>query len=92
MLKHYAMILQDRIIAVENSTSEPHYPPDADGNPVVAVECDSEITINDVYYPETKTFKHIEEPTVEPLSETEQAILDTAVNAEYLICLADLGL
>ena len=27
----------------------------------------------------------------EPLSETEQAILDTAVNTDYLVCLADLG-
>ena len=28
----------------------------------------------------------------EPLSEIETAILDTAVNTEYLVCLADLGL
>lgn len=32
------------------------------------------------------------EPEPEPLSETEQSILDTAINTEYLVCLADLGL
>lgn len=32
------------------------------------------------------------EPEPEPLSENEQAILDTAINTEYLVCLADLGL
>lgn len=31
-------------------------------------------------------------PEPEPLSENEQAILDTAINTEYLVCLADLGL
>lgn len=32
------------------------------------------------------------EPEPEPLTEQGQAILDIAVNAEYLVCLADLGL
>lgn len=32
------------------------------------------------------------EPEPEPLSENDQAILDTAINTEYLVCLADLGL
>lgn len=32
------------------------------------------------------------QPEPVPLTEQEQAILDTAVNAEYLVCLADLGL
>ena len=32
------------------------------------------------------------EPGPEPLSDIEAAILDTAVNAEYLVCVADLGL
>lgn len=27
-----------------------------------------------------------------PLTEQEQAILDTAVNTEYLVCLADMGM
>lgn len=34
--------------------------------------------------------KPIHEP--EPLSEQEQAVLDTAINTDYLVCLADLGL
>ena len=32
------------------------------------------------------------EPEPEPLSENDQSILDTAINTEYLVCLADLGL
>lgn len=31
-------------------------------------------------------------PQEKPLTEQEQAILDTAVNTEYLVCLADMGM
>lgn len=30
--------------------------------------------------------------TAKPLTEQEQAIMDTAINTEYLVCLADMGL
>lgn len=50
--------------------------------------------IYDLYYNESDGLHWVkiadfEEPT---LSETEQAILETAINTEYLVCLADLGL
>ena len=32
------------------------------------------------------------EPAKEPLSEIEQSMLETAVNVDYLVCLADLGI
>lgn len=35
---------------------------------------------------------YIQEPVKEVLSVNEQAILDTAVNVEYLVCLNDMGL
>lgn len=60
MVKHYAMILLNKIIDVVDSDNEPVYPPDPWGNPVVAVECDPSITINDIFYPETGTFEHID--------------------------------
>lgn len=79
MLKHYAMILRDRIIAVENSEKEPVYPPDQHGNPVFAFECDPSITINDFFCPETKTFRHTESMTYVP---TPAERIEEAVDAE----------
>ena len=49
-MKHYAMILLNEIVDVVDSEAVPIYPPDPQGNPVIAVECDSEITINDIYH------------------------------------------
>lgn len=48
-----------------------------------------------IYNPETGTFSEYTppepEPTPEPpLSETEQAILDTAINVDYLVCMKEL--
>lgn len=48
-----------------------------------------------IYDPETGTFSEYTppepEPTPEPpLSETEQAILDTAINVDYLVCMKEL--
>ncbi len=44
----------------------------------------------------TDTWEEIEishpKPEPKPLSEQEQAILDTAINTDYLVCLADLGI
>ena len=48
-----------------------------------------------IYNSETGTFSEYTppepEPTPEPpLSETEQAILDTAINVDYLVCMKEL--
>ena len=48
-----------------------------------------------IYDPETVTFSEYTppepEPTPEPqLTETEQAILDTAINVDYLVCMKEL--
>lgn len=34
----------------------------------------------------------VPEPEPEPLSEQEQSVLETAINVDYLVCLADLGI
>ena len=65
-MKHYAMILLNEIVDVFDSEAVPIYPPDPQGNPVIAVECDSEITINDIYHSETNTFEHIDNSVYVP--------------------------
>lgn len=36
--------------------------------------------------------EYIPEPVTESLIDTQQTILETAINTDYLVCLADLGL
>ena len=48
-----------------------------------------------IYDPETGTFSEYTPPEPEPIpeppiSETEQAILDTAINVDYLVCMKEL--
>lgn len=95
-MKNYAMILQNRVIDVlKNQEVEPYYPPDPSGNPVTAIPCDETVTLGMIYDPETVTFSEYTppepEPTPEPqLTETEQAILDTAINVDCLVCMKEL--
>ena len=95
-MKNYAMILQNRVIDVlKNQEVESYYPPDPSGNPVTAIPCDETVTLGMIYDPETVTFSEYTppepEPTPEPqLTETEQAILDTAINVDYLVCMKEL--
>ena len=89
-MKTYAMILQSRVIDVlKDRETEPYYPPDPSGNPVTAIPCDDTVMLGMIYDSETGTFSEYTPP--EPaLSETEQAILDTAINVDYLVCMKEL--
>ena len=95
-MKNYAMILQNRVIDVlKDRETEPYYPPDPSGNPVLAIPCDDTVTLGMIYDPETEAFSEYippePEPTPEPqLTETEQAILGTAINVDYLVCMKEL--
>ena len=95
-MKNYAMILQNRVIDVlKNQEVEPYYPPDPSGNPVTAIPCDETVTLGMIYDPETVTFSEYTPPEPEPApepqwTETEQAILDTAINVDYLVCIKEL--
>ena len=89
-MKNYAMILQNRVIDVlKNQEVEPYYPPDPSGNPVTAIPCDETVTLGMIYDPETVTFSEYTPPEPQ-LTETEQAILDTAINVDYLVCMKEL--
>lgn len=48
-MKNYAMVLLGRVIGVLESLEEPWWPPDPDGNPVNAIECDETVEMG-MYY------------------------------------------
>lgn len=52
----YAMILLNNVIGVLESDTPPSWPPDPQGNPVTAVECDESVELGMVYNPETGEF------------------------------------
>jgi hypothetical protein len=95
-MKNYAMVTQNRVIGVLlNQETEPEWGPIPSGSPVLAIPCDDTVTLGMIYDPETVTFSEYTppepEPTPEPqLTETEQAILDTAINVDYLVCMKEL--
>ena len=78
-----------------NQETEPEWGATPDGSPVLAIPCDDTVTLGMIYDPETEAFSEYippePEPTPEPqLTETEQAILDTAINVDYLVCMKEL--
>ena len=82
LLKTYAMILKNRIIDVVTSDTIPNYPPDVDGNIVTAVECDNNITVDDIYHPETGKCEHIEITIPEP-EPTQLDRIEEKINLNY---------
>lgn len=95
-MKNYAMVTQNRVIGVLlNQETEPEWGPIPSGSPVLAIPCDDTVTLGMIYDSEAGTFSEYTppepEPTPEPqLTETEQAILDTAINVDYLVCMKEL--
>ena len=72
----YAMILKNRVIDIQHSETEPHYPPDPLGNPVTAVQCGETVKIGMMYDAETGTFSEYVPPETEPIPEPEPTQLD----------------
>lgn len=95
-MKNYAMVTQNRVIGVLlNQETEPEWGPIPSGSPVLAISCDDTVTLGMIYDPETGAFSEYTPPEPEPapepqLTETEQAILDTAINVDYLVCMKEL--
>lgn len=95
-MKNYALISKNRVIGVLlNQATEPDLGPTPDGNPVLAIPCDNTVTLGMIYDAETGTFSEYIPPEPEPipeppLTEQEQAILDTAINVDYLVCMKEL--
>lgn len=64
-MQTYAMLLQNRVIGIlTDQESEPWWPPDPEGVPVLAVPCGEEVALGMRYDPETGTFS---EPAPEPI-------------------------
>ena len=47
-MKKYAMVLQDRVIDIVTKDFPPVYPPDQEGNAVVAIQCDDTVQVGDM--------------------------------------------
>lgn len=76
-MKTYAMILQNRVIDVlKDGETEPHWPPDPSGNPVLAIPCDDTVTLGMIYDSETGTFSEYTPPEPEPMPEPQPTQLD----------------
>lgn len=76
-MKTYAMILQNRVIDVlKDRETEPYYPPDPSGNPVLAIPCDDTVTLGMIYDSETGTFSEYTPPEPEPIPEPQPTQLD----------------
>lgn len=65
-MKKYAMILLNRVIGVLESDTPPSWPPDPQGNPVTAVECDESVELGMAYNPETGEFSEYIPPSYVP--------------------------
>lgn len=65
-MKRYAMVLLGNVINIVTSDTPPNYPPDPQGNSVIAVECNSNVELGMVYDEETKTFSEYIPPAYVP--------------------------
>lgn len=83
-MKRYAMILLGNVIDIAASDTPPNYPPDPQGNPVIAIECDSNIELGMVYDEETKTFSEYIPPAYVPtqLDRIEESLRNSFAEAQ----------
>lgn len=81
-MKRYAMVLLGNVIDVVTSDNPPSYPPDPQGNPVTAIECDSNVELGMVYDEETKTFSEYIPPAYIPtqLDKIEEQVYSNSEN------------
>ena len=85
MMKRYAMILLNRVIGVVEAETLPSWPPDPQGTPVTAIECDSNVELGMVYDEETKTFSEYIPPDYVPSQLDRIEENSTTVNNNSLI-------
>ncbi len=62
----YAMVLKNRVIDIKTSDIVPCYPPDEQGNPVTAIECDDNVILGMIYNEETGEFTEYIPPAPVP--------------------------
>lgn len=93
-----AQILHNKAHWIFEADEMPAWPPDPDGNPIVLLDITDQPEVQEGWDYDGETFtapaepEPQPEPAPEPLSDQEQLLLDTAINTEYLVTLADLGL
>jgi len=78
-MKKYAMILAGRVIGTVESDEVPYWPPDPDGNPIIAIECDETVEAGMYYRNEIFTDELPPDPLqpVETPTEIEIALMKT---------------
>lgn len=95
-MSKYAMICNNTVIEVlENAITPPVWPPDNDGNPVIAIECDDTVERGMIRNPEDNTYQFVEpveyfeDVVIEKLTESEERQIDILLNTEYIACLLE---
>lgn len=87
---NYAMIRKDKVIQVlYNQKTEPHYPPDPQGNPVTAVPCDETVKIGMMYDAETGTFYEYTPSEPEPKEPQPTQLDQIQSTLDYLAMMAE---
>lgn len=79
-MQKYAMILLNRVIGVLEDETIPSWPPDPQGNPVTAIECDETVTLGMIYDPETDEFSEYIPPAYVP---TQLDRIEERLNLSY---------
>ena len=65
-MMRYAMVLKNRVVSIVVSESIPNYPPDQEGNEVIAIPCGEEVTLGMIYNESTGSFEEYVPPVPEP--------------------------
>lgn len=82
----YAMICNSMVIGIVDEKVE--WPPDAAGNPVIAISCDESVALGMVYDPETNTFSEYVPPEPEIPEEPAPTQLDNIEATQLTIMTA----
>lgn len=84
-MKTYAMTINNLVVGVlPNRETIPQWPPDASGNPVIAIECGDYVELGMVYDQETNTFAFPDPVNPEP-EEPKPTQLDTITETQLII-------
>jgi len=91
-MKNYAMVLGGKVIEViHNQYTIPVWPPDNEGNQVIAIECDNTVERGMLFNMIDETFSYPEEN-----NQSEEEHVDTffpeenlTLNVEYIMCLLE---
>lgn len=92
-MNNYAMVCNGVVIEViYNCSQPPNWPPDPEGNPIIAIPCADNVLRGMRYDEETGEFLFVEtfeEIIIEKLTETEERQIDILLNTEYIACLLE---